>query len=95
MRVRCVAVRVLRDSFPALVEAYLTDASGFDWQLVDKTVMFHEFDALEDPLCVLPMDVTLDCRVAMPDEGGDVVTIWLPDVSDRVYAVPRSSTLPD
>lgn len=95
MRVRCVAVRVLRDDFPALVEARLTDASGFDWQLVDKTVTFREYETLEDPSCVLPIEVTLACEVALPDEGGEALTIWLPGVSDRVYKVPRSSILVD
>jgi hypothetical protein len=96
MRVRCTAERYLpTGTLPGLVEAYLTDASGFRWQIVEKTVVFDQFDALEADDRVFPMEVTLPCRIDI-DEPGPTVTIDIPDVGEgRVYSVPRNSLVSD
>jgi hypothetical protein len=96
MRVRCTAVRYLpTGTLPGVVEAYLTDASGFRWQLVEKTALFDQFDALESPDLVLPMDVTIRCRIDS-DQSGPTVTIDILDIGDgRTYSVARSSLIPD
>ncbi len=87
-RVLCRAVRYLRDPQPGMIEAYLTDATGFEWQIVDKAVMFAEWREFMPGAPLLPMDVTLACTI-LEDEGEDRVRIFLPDVSDRVYVVRR------
>jgi len=43
-----------------MVEAYLTDCSGFGWQIVEKTVRFFEYESLElSNKPALPMDVSI------------------------------------
>jgi len=93
MRVRCRAVRYFDDPFPGVVEAYLTDCSGFDWQIVDKAPLFAEFAEL-DRNTAMPRDVTIDCRV-VTDDGQPCVTVAIPHVSDRAYSVPRSALISD
>ena len=89
LRVRCVAVQWFAEPQPGFVEAYLADSTGFKWQVVAKTDYFHEWASLAtEP--VLPMEVTLACRVVF-DDGGEDVTIYLPDVGDRNYKVDRAA----
>jgi hypothetical protein len=96
MRVRCEAVRYLpTGTLPGVVEVYLTDASGFRWQLVEKTVMFIEFEALEAPDRTFPMEVSIPCRLAMVTRD-ETVAIDIPQVGDgRVYEVDRAALLAD
>jgi hypothetical protein len=93
-RVRVVleAVRYLETgTLPGFIEAYLTDASGFRWQIVDKSTMFHEYDSLESRHATFPMEASLPCEIVL-DHGGPTVSIVLTgDVFDtgRPYKVDR------
>ena len=87
MRVALEAVQYLGNPQPGVVEAYLTDARGFRWQVVEKTVMFHEWSELNAET-TFPRTVSLECRISS-DHGGPTISIWLPEVSDRTYEVPR------
>ena len=94
MRVQLRAVRFVGEPQDGFIEAYLTDSTGFDWQIVDKVEVFSEYSALLDADRALPMAVTLNC-FAVRDDGGDTVDIALPGVSDRVFGVLRESLLLD
>lgn len=59
-----------------MIEAYLRDASGFRWQIVEKTVMFHEWASLTTGPANLPLEVSLDCRIEI-DRGEPTVIISL------------------
>jgi hypothetical protein len=86
VRVRCQAVRSFAEPQPGVIEAYLTDSDGFRWQIVEKTVVFHEWRLFGVEPPSLPMPVSVECRI-VADHGGHAVSIVLPGVRDRVYEV--------
>ena len=91
-RIQLEAVRWLEEPQPGVIEAYLTDASGFRWQIVEKSVMFDEWDELSGR-SAMPRLVTIRCEIVR-DQGDGNVMISLPEaMTDRVYEVDRGSLI--
>ena len=77
-----------------MIEAYLRDCDGFDWQLVAKYVDFHEWAEL-GPETSFPLEVSLPCEVVGPvrrSDGAttDCVLISVESFRDGRFEVDRS-----
>ena len=71
------AVRFSWDPQPGVIEVEFEDADGIQRRLIDKTVMFYEYDAFVPPgPPPLPVDVTRPCYI-VADLGGGRVRIAL------------------
>lgn len=92
MRIRCQAVRYFAEPQPGVIEAYLTDLTGFRWQIVEKTVVFHEWALFDSEPPPLPIDVSVDCTI-VADDGKQGVWITIPALGDRVYSVDRGDII--
>ena len=95
LAIRCKAVAYSWDPQPGMIEVYITDADGHEQRLVEKTVMFYEYESFLPPgPPPLPMDVTRPCYI-VSDLGGGRVRIALSQTPDDTYEVLRDSLIVD